>query len=187
MARKKRGRPKGVGPRKQKPESSMNGREGELPRLTKRQYEFAVKYAETGNAFQSYKQVYNASNDQTCHAGAHRVLKNPAVQEWLEAFAVEAVRRGGDAVLRNVAEFESLKRGAITEKQWNSAIRAQENIAKLEGAMQDSVVIEQKEQLPQAIAAMQEAGMIDENKAKKLKVQLGLEEPQTIDATPANT
>ena len=183
--RKKRGRPKNVGPRKEKPEPGT-GNEGELPRLTKKQYNFVVNYAETGNAFRSYKDAYGTANDQSCHSSAHMLLKKPEIQEWLEAFAIEAVRRGGDAVLKNVSEFESLKRGAITEKQWNSAIRAQENIAKLQGAMTDTVTVEHKEQLPQAIAAMQEAGMIDESKAKKLKVQLGLEEPETIDV-PSST
>jgi len=61
-----------------------------LPKLTKKQKDFAKEYLETGNGVQSALKAYDTTDYKTASVIAHENLEKPRVKEYLESKADKA-------------------------------------------------------------------------------------------------
>lgn len=65
-------------------------------RLTEKNKRFAEEYIKCYNATKAYNIAYQNDNMATCNAQGYRVLKNPAVKQYIAILQKEAVERYGD-------------------------------------------------------------------------------------------
>lgn len=110
--------------------------------LTPKQEKFCLKYIETGNASEAYRQAYNCENmqPQTINKNANVLLQNNQIATRVSEIQQIHVKRHMVTVDSLTAELEELKELAKQEGQISAGVSAVMGKAKIHGF--DKVVVD---------------------------------------------
>lgn len=103
--------------------------------LTPKQEAFAHKYIETGNAYQSYIDIYSTDNmaDNSIRIEASRLLDHPNISQTIQALRDKHTERHCVTVDTLSAELDELKALAKQELQVSAGVSAVMGKAKIHG------------------------------------------------------
>ena len=118
-----------------------------LPKLTEKQNKFVLRYFQNGkNASEAYRFAYNAENMQaeTIAVEANRLIKNPNVTLWIEAFEQDIQQTTEEEIKYTVKdafkELEEIQAKAMDySTTYSVAMKAVENKCKLKGLFTDNL------------------------------------------------
>lgn len=108
----------------------------DVPKLTPKQEAFALKYIETNNASEAYRQCYDVSPDSmetTIWVNAHKVLANAKVAQRVLELQERAAKRTLVTVESLCAELDGAIKMATEEKQASAVTGAVMGKARLHG------------------------------------------------------
>lgn len=121
--------------------------EKNLPTLTEKQNKFVLRYFQNGKQLsEAYKFAYDANNmkPETIAVEANKLLKNPNITLWIEAFEADIKKTTEEEIKYTVNDaFKELQeiqeKSMASSKTYNVAMKAVENKCKLKGLFTDNL------------------------------------------------
>ncbi|TCP95336.1 terminase small subunit [Cricetibacter osteomyelitidis] len=113
--------------------------------LTPKQDNFCLKYVETGNASEAYRQAYNAENmkSETVNRKASELLENGKITARIDELQAEHRERHKLTVDDLLHELETARKQALELNQCSVAVSATMGKAKLLGLDKQKVEVEE--------------------------------------------
>lgn len=96
-------------------------------KLTQKQESFCVKYVETGNAAEAYRQSYDAAGmtDNSIYVAACKLLDNPKVAQRLEEIRKPALEKAQLTLEQHLDDLRRLRDLAEASEKYGPAIQAE--------------------------------------------------------------
>jgi hypothetical protein len=112
---------------------------------TPKEFNFAMRYVESGNAAEAYRLAYDTSgNDATARRNSFTVLHRPRVTAEVEQLQGEHRTRRGVTVDRLTEELEAARQLAFQNKSPAAAVAATMGKAQLHGLLVDKQELVQR-------------------------------------------
>ena len=111
--------------------------------LTPKQESFCLKYIETGNASEAYRQCYSAEkmSQEAIRVEASRLLENPNIALRLAAIRAPALKRAEVTLEQHLNDLKRLRDAAERENQLSAAIKAEESRGKVSGLYKEQIEV----------------------------------------------
>jgi phage terminase small subunit len=110
--------------------------------LTIKQEFFCMKYIETGNASEAYRQSYNTKNmkPESINRKAKELVDNGKITAMLQNLRTQHMQRHNITVDTQTAKLEEIYRAAFEEGQYAASVSAVMSQVKLHGLVVDAKV-----------------------------------------------
>lgn len=133
--------------------------------LTPKQEKFALKYVETGNASEAYRQSYNAENMQpdSIHVNASKLLSDAKVALRVEELQSAHRERHDVTVDSLTLKASEVFTGAMEAQQFGAARGALDLQAKLHGLITNKQDVKVGMSDERADEVLRSAGLLDAN------------------------
>jgi len=114
-------------------------------KCTPKEFKFAMRYVESGNAAEAYRLAYDTSgNDATARRNAFTALHRPRVMAQVAQLQAENRTRHGVTVDRLTEELEAARQLAFQNKNASAAVAATMGKARLHGLLVDKQELVQR-------------------------------------------